>query len=267
MKEKVIYSDSEYDAEGGGYIVVFAKEDGKVSYRFGGWNSKRRHRYPSKLQKRVKPKQKVLDKSWGGKNSKSFTLDSGSVDGWSWGIICTISTNGSFYNKGGIAVKNDGTEFEKERRRNASLKYWHEHREEMLVKRKAYYKEHQIHEREIQREYHKTHREEEKKYNERWKKNNPEKAKTLMKRHQHKRRRNLGFIPLNSSFVNSEAHHLDKDLVVYVPMDLHHSVVHNVFTGKGMDIINGKVLVWIGKLNKKKKEIKNENDKFEIENG
>ncbi len=59
-----------------------------------------------------------------------------------------------------------------------------------------------------------------------------------------KRRRNLGFIPLNDVFENSEAHHMDKEYVIYIPYNLHHSVSHNVYNGKNMDIINEKVIDW-----------------------
>lgn len=37
----------------------------------------------------------------------------------------------------------------------------------------------------------------------------------------HKRRRSLGFIPLNMPFKNSHAHHLDKKYVIYIPEDVH----------------------------------------------
>lgn len=57
MKEKKLYIDSEYDAKGGGYVIVFVNEDGIVSYRFGGWNSKRRHKYKHKLKKDTKIKE------------------------------------------------------------------------------------------------------------------------------------------------------------------------------------------------------------------
>ena len=62
-----------------------------------------------------------------------------------------------------------------------------------------------------------------------------------------KRKRELNFIPLNHSFDGAEAHHIDKDLVVYIPYDLHRSIKHNIFTDEGMANINGKALIWIGK--------------------
>lgn len=52
---------------------------------------------------------------------------------------------------------------------------------------------------------------------------------------------------LNKRFEGSELHHLTKDVAVHIPKELHQSVWHNLETGEGMDEINGKALVWIGK--------------------
>ena len=52
------------------------------------------------------------------------------------------------------------------------------------------------------------------------------------------KRRGFGFIPLNDKFPGTEAHHLDKELVLYIPKELHQSVWHNMFTGQGMEEIN-----------------------------
>ena len=51
-------------------------------------------------------------------------------------------------------------------------------------------------------------------------------------------RRGLGFVPLNEKFPKSEAHHLDKELVIYIPERLHRTNSHNVWTGVGMNDIN-----------------------------
>ena len=52
------------------------------------------------------------------------------------------------------------------------------------------------------------------------------------------RKRNLGYIPLNNYFEGSEAHHIDKEYVIYIPRKLHRIVKHNVWTGEGMEYIN-----------------------------
>lgn len=58
------------------------------------------------------------------------------------------------------------------------------------------------------------------------------------KKRMQEKRRGFGFIPLNDKFQDSDAHHLDKDFVLYLPRELHQSVRHNIFTGEGMEEIN-----------------------------
>jgi hypothetical protein len=70
-----------------------------------------------------------------------------------------------------------------------------------------------------------------------WFMENPEKARVIGSRKVAKRRA-LGFVPLNSFFVDSDAHHINKNDVIYIPRELHRSVYHNIWTGKGMDAIN-----------------------------
>jgi hypothetical protein len=59
------------------------------------------------------------------------------------------------------------------------------------------------------------------------------------------KRRSLGFVPLNSPFPNSEAHHLDGEHVAYIPQGLHKSVPHNIWTGHNMEQINVLALAWL----------------------
>jgi len=59
------------------------------------------------------------------------------------------------------------------------------------------------------------------------------------------RRRALGFIPLNQDFENSEAHHIDKEHVIYIPKSLHRSVWHSLSNLDTMERINTKVFCWI----------------------
>ena len=80
-------------------------------------------------------------------------------------------------------------------------------------------------------------REKERKNTATFRKIHPEKIKESSAK-----RRNLGFNPINSPFPNSEGHHLDISTVMFIPRDIHHSVFHNVFTGKNMNIIN--CLAW-----------------------
>lgn len=70
------------------------------------------------------------------------------------------------------------------------------------------------------------------------------KGKETNQRHKAKHRK-LGFIPLNKLFADSEPHHIDKMFVIYIPKELHRSIYHNVWTGKGMMEINTKVFEWL----------------------
>lgn len=50
---------------------------------------------------------------------------------------------------------------------------------------------------------------------------------------------------LNKYFEGSDGHHIDKTHIIFIPKELHNSIAHNVWTGKGMDKINAKVLEWL----------------------
>jgi len=66
-------------------------------------------------------------------------------------------------------------------------------------------------------------------------------AKASNARHTAKRRQ-FGFIPLNTSFENSEAHHLTHNSVVYIPKALHRSIYHALNSGQNMYTINALAL-------------------------
>jgi len=53
-----------------------------------------------------------------------------------------------------------------------------------------------------------------------------------------RRNRELGFIPLNEFFLNSNAHHVDANFVIYIPMGMHKRVWHRQNDSKSMRIIN-----------------------------
>jgi hypothetical protein len=59
----------------------------------------------------------------------------------------------------------------------------------------------------------------------------------------------LGYRPINSSFDNSEFHHLhlngDSSLGLYIPTKLHRKIRHSDKTGKGMKTINNAALLWL----------------------
>ena len=64
-----------------------------------------------------------------------------------------------------------------------------------------------------------------------------DKGKDSMKR-DNSLRRQLGFIPINKPFDGSEAHHIDEEHVINIPVASHRSIWHNVRTGQGMQEIN-----------------------------
>lgn len=51
-------------------------------------------------------------------------------------------------------------------------------------------------------------------------------------------RRQLGSIEFNKPFPGSERHHIDTDHIIHIPVELHHSIRHNLKTGKNMESIN-----------------------------
>ena len=59
------------------------------------------------------------------------------------------------------------------------------------------------------------------------------------------RRRGFGFVPLNEQFLGAVGHHLDNELVLYIPKELHMSVYHNQRTGRGMEEINNFVCEYV----------------------
>ena len=58
------------------------------------------------------------------------------------------------------------------------------------------------------------------------------------------RRRLLGFIPLNEPSVGCEGHHVNNELVIYMPHKLHRSVFHRQSDGRGMVEINTLAVQW-----------------------
>ena len=102
-----------------------------------------------------------------------------------------------------------------------------------------------------------AHPEQAKTYKKAWYKAHPEQAKANVRKYsktekgksannkRHANRRALGFVELNEHFPNSEAHHIDKEFVIYIPAKMHQSIPHNVFTGKNMGEINALALDYV----------------------
>lgn len=116
--------------------------------------------------------------------------------------------------------------------------------EENKAKRKEYYQKHKKHINECNKKYnqkhsqkyYQEHREIRIEYAQSY--YHTDKGKEVKLKSIAKRKRKLGFVPLNDPFENSDGHHLDKEFVLYIPTELHRSISHNVFTGKNMEKIN-----------------------------
>ena len=59
------------------------------------------------------------------------------------------------------------------------------------------------------------------------------------------KRRQFGFIPLNSYFTGSEGHHIDRQRVIYIPQELHKSISHGLLQNRNMEAINARALEFL----------------------
>ena len=125
---------------------------------------------------------------------------------------------------------------EKEDRRN---KEWRrdnpEHRKEYM---KQYYLNNQEHIKAYSEQRQKDNPEYQREYKKQERINKPERVRAIGRKHNNKRKRNLGFNPLNEYFEGSEAHHINRNDVIYIIKELHRSIKHCLETGKNMDKIN-----------------------------
>ena len=122
-----------------------------------------------------------------------------------------------------------------EEHRERSRKYYNEHTEQTLERVRKYQREHREQMNEYRRKRYREHVEEEREYMKEWWQT--PNGKALARMH-NASRRELGFIPLNEYFLDSVAHHIDEDYIIYIPKELHHSIWHNLKTGQGMEDIN-----------------------------
>lgn len=116
-----------------------------------------------------------------------------------------------------------------------SARYYQKYKEKIKESSKQYRQNNQEYYDEYNRQYYSEHKEELLEYKKQyWQ---TDKGRETRKRHKAKHRQ-LGFIPLNESFKNSEAHHISENFVIYMPKELHRSIWHCLWTGKNMDAIN-----------------------------
>ena len=114
--------------------------------------------------------------------------------------------------------------------------YWKKHKEHLMLLHKEWCEENPDYFE--NHEYSKRAKDNRYRYTEQWRKDNPEKRLEIAKKSQNKRKRNLGFFPLNEYFKGSEAHHISQNFVIYIPEEIHRGISHCLETGKNMNEIN-----------------------------
>lgn len=115
------------------------------------------------------------------------------------------------------------------------IKYRKDHSKEIKVQNVKYYKEHIEEIRAQHTKYDKEHVKEIKIRKSKYGKTL--KGKEILKRAIYKRQHKLGFNPLNKYFNGSEAHHINKNDVIYIPK-LWHFKGHSVIKNYNMEPIN-----------------------------
>ena len=139
-------------------------------------------------------------------------------------------------------------------------KYYKLHRKQIKAHRKKYYEDHKEQSIDYCKKYCKSHREQHRKNSIKWRLSHPEKVRISFikyrlaypekvrerrKKHIAKRRRSLGFIPLNKYFLGADGHHINYNYVIYIPKTLHRSVWHSLSSGVGMEKINRKAFEFL----------------------
>lgn len=130
----------------------------------------------------------------------------------------------------GITPKRNCKQCQKEIQKKLSKNYRLTHKEKI----KIYYKSRKEKSKKYHGIYYLNHKKQRNEYSKKYHEKNPDKSKEYWS----KRKRFLGFEPLNTHFKGCEAHHINLIQVIHIPKKLHHSIYHNVFTGKNMDKIN-----------------------------
>ena len=115
-----------------------------------------------------------------------------------------------------LAHRQNRIEYNNRNRKTWDITYYYAHIEEIRKCRKVWLAEHP--------EYH-------------WNYDHSPNGKARIRRRAAKRRE-MGFISVNKPFDGAEAHHVDKERVVFIPRNLHRSVGHSVLKNINMEKIN-----------------------------
>lgn len=71
------------------------------------------------------------------------------------------------------------------------------------------------------------------------------KGKMVKVRKKVKRKRNLGYKPVNNRFPGCVGHHIDKENVLFIPEKLHRSIRHRQSDPVSMQVMNNAVYEWL----------------------
>lgn len=147
--------------------------------------------------------------------------------------------------------KNPDKVKESNQKRKAKMaEYWkkkyQENPEKFLEAQRKYRKTHPEKTKELRQRSLKKHYQNHKEYY----KNNAKKQALLKpdwyvigkRKQQSKRRRELGYNPLNQYFKGSDAHHIDYTNIIYIPTKLHESIDHSQLDEISMQRIN--IIAW-----------------------
>lgn len=170
--------------------------------------------------------------------SKQFLLDSGNIDSYYWKIVVNIRENSSFLNKGNITLRG-------EKEKKYQKEYHKRNRDQRITAMKVWREKNSDHVNEYHKKYNKS--EKAKEAHIKYRQTNNGKGKH--RKDVSKRKKNFGFIPLNKPVSNSDAHHINKQYIVYIPHDLHNSIYHCVETGKNMEKINQLAMMYLAANN------------------
>jgi len=70
---------------------------------------------------------------------------------------------------------------------------------------------------------------------------------TSFKNRQAKRKRGMGFNPLNRPFFGSVGHHINNNDIIHMPEEIHRAIPHCVSTGQNMNMINQIAVLYLNK--------------------
>ena len=126
-----------------------------------------------------------------------------------------------------------------EQRRSYSKKWAAEHPEQKKAKQAKWDATHRKRKAELWKKWRETHPEGRKEYQKRYRKTTRGKETNAISHAKyHAARKGLGFIPLNEYFEGAVKHHVDREHILYIPLEIHKSIPHSVRKNKNMNKIN-----------------------------